>query len=252
MKTSSIVVIIVAALLGLFFGNALGGLVWAVILGAISAAAGWLAARQYENAGPAVAGEVEVPDPPLARFLFSDVRSAALWLPVRLFVGWEWLQAGWHKFEDPAWMTTGEALRGYWTNAVRVPEGGRPPITFDWWRNFIQGLLDIEAYTWFGKLITFGEMAVGLGLILGALTGIAAFGGALMNMSFLLSGSTSSNPVLFLLAMLLILGWKVAGWIGLDRWLLPALGTPWRGGALFRREAAMGTGTPTATAPPTP
>jgi thiosulfate dehydrogenase [quinone] large subunit len=246
MKTSSIVVIIVAALLGLFFGNALGGLTWALILGLISAAAAWLAVRQYETSAPAVAGEYEVPDPPFARFLFADVRSAALWLPLRLFVGWEWLEAGWHKFEDPKWMTTGEALQGYWTNAVRVPETGRPPITFEWWRGFIQGLLDIEAYTWFGKLITFGEMAVGLGLILGALVGVAAFGGALMNMSFLLSGSTSSNPVLFLLAVFLILGWKVAGWIGLDRWLLPMLGTPWRGGALFRRE------TPPAVAPPVP
>ncbi|HET9495139.1 MAG TPA: DoxX family protein, partial [Chloroflexia bacterium] len=130
--------------------------------------------------------------------------------------------------------------------AVRIPETGRPPITFEWWRGFIQTLLDTEAYTWFGKLITFGEIAVGLGLILGALTGVAAFGGALMNMSFLLSGSTSSNPVLFLLAVFLILGWKVAGWIGLDRWLLPMLGTPWRGGQLFRRE------TPPAVAPPVP
>jgi thiosulfate dehydrogenase [quinone] large subunit len=246
MKTSSIVLIIVATLLGLFFGNALGGIVWALILGVISGAAGWLAARQYETSAPAVAGEYEVPDPPFARFLFADVRSAALWLPIRLFVGWEWLEAGWHKFQDPKWMTTGDALKGFWTGAVAVPETGRPPITYEWWRGFIQGLLDIQAYTWFAKLITLGEIAVGLGLITGTLVGIAAFGGALMNMSFLLSGSTSSNPILFLLAMLLVLGWKVAGWIGLDRWLLPALGTPWRGGALFRREA------PPAVVPPTP
>jgi aldehyde dehydrogenase (NAD+) len=26
---------------------------------------------------------------------------------------------------------------------------------------------------------------------------------------------------------LLMLAWKTAGWLGLDRWLLPALGTPW-------------------------
>lgn len=30
-----------------------------------------------------------------------------------------------------------------------------------------------------------------------------------------------------LISMLLILAWKVAGWYGLDRWLLPRLGTPW-------------------------
>ena len=71
-------------------------------------------------------------------------------------------------------------------------------------------------------------MAVGLGLLLGALTGFAAFFGCVMNMSFMLAGSASTNPVLFTLAIGLILGWKVAGYYGLDRWLLPVLGVPWR------------------------
>ena len=48
-----------------------------------------------------------------------------------------------------------------------------------------------------------------------------------MNMSFLLAGSASTNPILFTLAIGLILGWKVAGYYGLDRYLLPMLGTPW-------------------------
>lgn len=59
------------------------------------------------------------------------------------------------------------------------------------------------------------------------LTGIAAFFGATMNMSFLLAGTVSSNPVMFMIAIVLILAWKVAGWYGLDRWVLPRLGTPW-------------------------
>jgi thiosulfate dehydrogenase [quinone] large subunit len=56
-------------------------------------------------------------------------------------------------------------------------------------------------------------------------------------MSFLLAGSASSNPVLFVLAMGLILAWRVAGYYGVDRWLLPMLGTPWQPGALFRGRA---------------
>jgi thiosulfate dehydrogenase [quinone] large subunit len=55
-----------------------------------------------------------------------------------------------------------------------------------------------------------------------------------MNTSFLLSGSTSTNPIMLLMAIGLVLAWKVAGWIGLDRWLLPALGTPWQRGTLLR------------------
>lgn len=36
----------------------------------------------------------------------------------------------------------------------------------------------------------------------------------------------------------LVLAWKTAGWIGLDRWLLAALGTPWRPGRPFRPAGA--------------
>jgi thiosulfate dehydrogenase [quinone] large subunit len=41
---------------------------------------------------------------------------------------------------------------------------------------------------------------------------------------------------MLLLAIGLMLAWKVAGWIGVDRVLLPALGTPWQAGSLFKRE----------------
>jgi len=33
---------------------------------------------------------------------------------------------------------------------------------------------------------------------------------------------------MLLLGFLLVLAWKTAGYIGLDRFLLPLLGTPWR------------------------
>ena len=54
-----------------------------------------------------------------------------------------------------------------------------------------------------------------------------------MNMSFLLAGSASTNPIMFALAIGLIMAWKVAGYYGVDRWLLPMLGTPWRPGVGF-------------------
>ena len=49
-----------------------------------------------------------------------------------------------------------------------------------------------------------------------------------MNSSFMLAGSSSSNPVLFTMAIGLMIGWKVAGYIGFDRYLLPLVGVPWR------------------------
>jgi thiosulfate dehydrogenase [quinone] large subunit len=169
-----------------------------------------------------------VQDPPLARFLFSDPRAGWFWLIVRLWVGWQWLDAALHKLSNPAWVQTGEAVQGFWSKAVLIPETGKPAIAFDWYRNFLQTLLDVEAYRWLGPVIAYSEFLVGLTLILGIFTGIAAFGGALMNWNFMMAGSASTNPVLFLLAVGLMLAWKVAGSIGADSFLLAWLGTPWQ------------------------
>ena len=97
--------------------------------------------------------------------------------------------------------------------------------------------LSINAEPWFAWLITVGEMAVGVGLIVGLLTGVAAFFGVTMNMSFLLAGSASTNPVMAMLAIGVILAWKVAGYYGLDRWVLPFLGTPWKPGPAATQPA---------------
>ncbi len=53
----------------------------------------------------------------------------------------------------------------------------RVPMTYDWYRSFIQALLDAEHYTWFAQLVTFEELLIGIALIIGAFTVIAAFSG---------------------------------------------------------------------------
>jgi thiosulfate dehydrogenase [quinone] large subunit len=171
---------------------------------------------------------VVIQDPSITRLLFSDTRFAWLWLIVRLYLGWTWLDAGLHKLTDPAWMVTGEALKGFWQRAVQIPQPpARPLIAFDWYRAFIQALLDGSHYGWFAKLVTLGEVAVGIALIVGAFVGIAAFFGAFMNWNYIMAGTASANGLMIVLAILLVLAWKVAGWYGLDRILLPYLGTLW-------------------------
>jgi thiosulfate dehydrogenase (quinone) large subunit len=171
---------------------------------------------------------VEVEGPAFAQYLFGNTRAGLFWLPVRIFLGFEWLEAGWHKLTGGGWIDGGTSLLGYWQNAAKIPEApAHPAITFEWYRSFLQTLIDIHAQPWFAWLITFGEIAVGIGLRLGVLTGIAAFFGALMNMSFLLAGSASVNPIMFTFAVGLMLAWKVAGYYGVDRYLLPRLGVPW-------------------------
>ena len=174
-------------------------------------------------------GNVLIQDPPIAQFLFSNTKASIIWLIVRLYVAWDFWEAGWHKLNDPAWMgPEGTGIIGFWTRAAGVGANGQPVIVYGWYRAFIQFLIDSNAAPWFSKLITFGELAVALGLLVGALVGVAAFFGALMNMSFLMAGTVSTNPVLFFAGILLLLAWKNAGYLGIDRYLLPLLGTPWR------------------------
>ncbi len=175
-------------------------------------------------------GQVE--DPAFWRLLLGNTYYALLWLPLRFFVGREWLSSGEGKLRSDAWMDGGSALRGFWQRAVNVPQGGSssPAGTYAWFEKFLNYMLKHEWYTWFAKLIAIGETLVGLGILLGALVGIAAFFGTLLNFNFQLAGSASTNPVLFGLGVFLVLGWKVAGYWGLDRWLLPLLGTPWSRG----------------------
>ena len=175
-----------------------------------------------------------VADPPLAKLLFSDRRLAPVWFLIRMYVGFSWLDAGLHKIIDTGAKTNyiidGAGMYAFWQRIAAIPAApAKPLITYDWYGNFIQFMITNHWEGFFGKLIAFGETAVGLGLIFGAFVGIAAVGGAFMNLNFMLAGSASTNPVLLLLGFLLVLAWKTAGYIGLDRYLLPILGTPWRG-----------------------
>lgn len=170
--------------------------------------------------------EIIVEENPFSRFLFLNTRSAWIWLILRLYLGYAWLKAGIGKVTSDAWTgeNAGVAVRGYMEGALaRASEGD----VAGWYAWFLENVVIPNAVP-FSYLVAWGEVLVGIGLIVGLLTGIAAFFGAVMNMSFLLAGTVSSNPVMLIIAILLAMAWKVAGWYGLDRWALPRLGTPWK------------------------
>jgi len=178
-----------------------------------------------------------ITDPPFTKALFGKTTWAWLWLAARLYLGYTWLEAGIGKISNPAWMAGGQALKGFWERAVLIPQApARPLIAFGWYRAFIQFLLDGGHYTWFAKLVVISEILIGAALILGIFVGISAFFGAFMNWNFMMAGTASMNPVMLVLSILLILAWKTAGWWGLDRWILPALGTPWQPGRLSDKQ----------------
>jgi thiosulfate dehydrogenase [quinone] large subunit len=176
---------------------------------------------------------VQIPEPKISKIFFADTRAAWAWLPLRLYVGYQWLTSGWGKLGNEAWVgdQAGTALQGFFAG-VLAKTGGAHPSVSGWYAAFIENFA-MQHTVFFSYLITYGEILVGAALILGAFTGIAAFFGAFMNMNFLFAGTTSINPLLLLIQIFLTLAWRNAGWLGLDRWLLPWLGVPWRPGKAF-------------------
>ncbi|HEY3314571.1 MAG TPA: DoxX family membrane protein [Bacillota bacterium] len=187
--------------------------------------------------------------------LFKDKRFAALWTILRIWVGYQWLEAGWHKLSDPGHLWIGEkagtAIQGYWLRALasKIQNGalvsltnpdGTPvksAVNYSWYKSFLSFLVNTHSSVWFSYAVAFGELLVGVGLILGFATIAAAFFGALMNVSYMLAGTTSTNPVLYTLAILLILAGENAGWFGADRWLMPFVRSLFRRGQTGRAEA---------------
>jgi thiosulfate dehydrogenase [quinone] large subunit len=179
--------------------------------------------------------DLEFPIPPITRFIFANTKMSWLWLIVRLYVGYEWLMAGWGKLGNPAWTGdhAGTAIKGFLTGSLAKAVGEHPDVS-GWYASFINNFA-MHHTVGFSYLVTYGEIAVGVALILGIFTGVAAFFGAFMNLNYLFAGTVSMNPLLLILQLFLVLAWRIAGWIGMDRFILSAVGTPWRPGKLFRR-----------------
>jgi thiosulfate dehydrogenase [quinone] large subunit len=177
-----------------------------------------------------------ITDPPVTQTLFGKVGWAWIWILPRLYVGWAWLQAGWGKLTNPAWVgaQAGTALSGFVNGALAKATGAHPAVQ-SWYAAFLQSSILPNVGSW-SYVVAFGETMVGIGLILGAFTGIAAFFGIFMNLNYLMAGSISVNPILLVISIFLVLAWKTVGWWGVDRWLLPALGTPWSPGLVFQRK----------------
>ena len=211
---------------------------WGIALLILFVLALILAFVQFAQERPALkalsSGE-RFPEPAIAKFFLGSEGSAPMWFVVRMEVGAEWFLAGWDKVTSPAWGASGKAIGGFVAGALAKSSGANPAVQ-GWYAWFLLHMVQPSA-GFFSVLVSYGELAVGLGVLLGILTGIAAGFGVLMNMNYLLAGTVSINPILGMFGLFLCFSWRVCGWVGGDRFFLPAIGLPWQPGTWFSPQA---------------
>ena len=111
-------------------------------------------------------------------------------------------------------------MSGFLKGAIAKSTEGAHPEVPHWYHNLAEQFLLPNAEL-FGILVSYGEVLVGVALVLGFLTRLAALGGVTMNLAFLWAGTTSTNPPMLLLGVALVLFGSEAGRLGLDYWVIP-------------------------------
>jgi thiosulfate dehydrogenase (quinone) large subunit len=151
---------------------------------------------------------------------FKGAKGSWIWLVIRLYLGYQWLNAGWHKVTGETPFSAAGMIKGAIAKAVPASPGAKPVVQ-GWWASFLEGFA-LPNISLFNFMVQYGEILVGLALIVGFATLFAATMGALMNFSFLMSGTTSTNPNLFALSFIICaFGGAYAGYLGVDYWFRP-------------------------------
>ncbi len=147
---------------------------------------------------------------------------AWVFAPLRLFLGVTFVYAGIQKLTDPQFFNPGKPL--YIGKQIQAFATGSPIHGL-----LINGVLPHAAF--WGGVIAWGEIAIGLGALLGLLLRPASFFGLLLSLIFFLSASWRVRPyfygadIVFVFAWItLLLAGPMAGALpALDIWLAPAL-----------------------------
>ncbi|MRH45046.1 DoxX family membrane protein [Aquibacillus halophilus] len=137
---------------------------------------------------------------------------------IRIYLGYSWITGGWGKITGGSFDAT-----GFLHGAIAKSTGEHPAVQ-SWWAAFLENVALPNA-SLFTFLVMWGEVLVGIALILGLFTNFAALMGITMNFAFVFSGTVSTNGQMILLTVLLLVAGANAGKFGLDRYVMPYLKT---------------------------
>lgn len=155
---------------------------------------------------------------PLA--LLRPAGPAWVLIPLRVFLGVTFIYAGVQKLTDPQFFN--RSAHGYIGRQIQAFAHGSP----------IAGLLlhlALPHAALFGALIAYGEIAIGLGALVGLLARPAAAFGVLLSLIFFLSASWNVHPYFYGADIVFVFAWITlglaphAGLPSVDAWLAPRL-----------------------------
>ncbi|MFW2488063.1 DoxX family protein [Clostridium chromiireducens] len=143
-----------------------------------------------------------------------------VWTVLRIWLGYQWISAGLEKVGNPAWVGSkaGTAVSGFLQGALAKSTGDHPAVQW-WYARFVESFALPNAKI-FSYLVAYGEVLVGISLIFGVLTIVGLIAGAFMNLNYLLAGTTSTNPILYTVAIILMVAGASAYKIGFDSLLV--------------------------------
>jgi thiosulfate dehydrogenase [quinone] large subunit len=147
-------------------------------------------------------------------WLRTNTIASVLLLLGRLYLGWKWLTAGWHKVSE------GFQAEKFLQHAVAQPVTSSNEVVYPTYHAFLENIA-LPHVGIINVIVPWGELLVGLGLLLGCLTTAAGFFGLVMNFAFLFAGTVSTNPWMILIGIFLLVGGRNTGNFGLDRFLMP-------------------------------
>jgi thiosulfate dehydrogenase (quinone) large subunit len=136
--------------------------------------------------------------------------AAVGWTAMRVWLGIMWIQAGAAKLwgaENPAFLhNNGAAVAGFASHGVPA---------YTWWGSFLNSFV-VPNSGWIAILVAFGEFAIGVALVAGLFTRVAALGSLALLFTYVMSGTASVCAFYALFAIVILVMWRTSSWLGVD------------------------------------
>ena len=148
--------------------------------------------------------------PRAVEFLMKSKVMAIGWTAMRVWLGIMWIQAGVSKLwgaENPGFLHNGGAgVAGYAAHGVPA---------YSWWGSFLHTFV-VPNSGWIGVLVAVAEFVIGVALVLGLFTRVAALGSLALLFTYVMSGTASVCAFYALFAIVIFATWRTSTWLGLD------------------------------------